>query len=141
MKYVHVMQQFIKPEGGEKFAIWYMVVSDDKELHPGHHVMTPCTLEQAKAYAARIGAELVGTGAIQTIKVTKPAKPRNNQKSCKGVKRPNAKCLDDARKACGVKPYNQPGNYLMGDGYFSKSCRDKYGEYYWNLACKMVREE
>lgn len=139
MKYVHVMQQFIKPQGGEKFAVWFMVVSNDKQLPPGHYAMTPCTLEQAKVYAKSIDAELVGTDAEE-----KPVTvPRNGRKGkCMGVnKKPSAKCLNDARKACAVKPYNTPSNYLFGDGYFAQSCRDKYGERMWNMACEMVRAE
>ena len=137
MKYVHVMHQFIKPKDGEKFALWYMVVSNDKELPPGHYTMTPCTLDHAKAYAKRIDAELVGIGAMEN---PVPSAPRKGK--CKGVNnKPSAKCLDDARKACAVAPYNTPSNYLFGDSYFSKSCRDKYGDRRWDLACKMVREE
>lgn len=54
---------------------------------------------------------------------------------------PSKKCLDDARKIMGKKPYNQPGNYLVGDGYFARDCINRYGEAMWNAACKQVENE
>lgn len=61
------------------------------------------------------------------------------QKSTK--RQPSSKCLDDARKALGKYPYNEGTNYLVGDGYFSRSCRDKYGDRMWDEACEIVRKE
>lgn len=53
----------------------------------------------------------------------------------------SANCMKDARKALGVFPYDEPGNYLVGDGYFSRDCIGKYGEKMWNVACEIVRKE
>lgn len=53
----------------------------------------------------------------------------------------SANCMRDARKAAGVFPYDEPGNYLVGDGYFSRSCIGKYGEKMWNAACEQVQNE
>jgi hypothetical protein len=53
----------------------------------------------------------------------------------------SANCMRDARKALGVFPYDEPGNYLVGDGYFSRDCIGKYGEKMWNAACEQVQNE
>lgn len=53
----------------------------------------------------------------------------------------SANCMKDARKALGAYPYNEGTNYLVGDGYFSRSCRDKYGDRMWDEACEIVRKE
>lgn len=53
----------------------------------------------------------------------------------------SANCMRDARKALGVFPYDEPGNYLVGDGYFSRSCIGKYGQKMWDAACEQVRNE
>lgn len=54
---------------------------------------------------------------------------------------PSSSCMDAARKFCGVAPYNEPGNYIVGDGYFANDCRKKYGDKNWERACALVREE
>ena len=54
---------------------------------------------------------------------------------------PSAKCLKDARKALGAYPYNEGCNFLVGDGYFSRSCVDKYGSRQWEAALEQVRQE
>lgn len=54
---------------------------------------------------------------------------------------PSAKCLKDARKALGAYPYNEGCNFLVGDGYFSRSCVDKYGSRQWEAALEQVRNE
>ena len=54
---------------------------------------------------------------------------------------PSAKCLKDARKALGAFPYDQGCNFLVGDGYFSRSCVDKYGSRQWEAALEQVRQE
>ena len=54
---------------------------------------------------------------------------------------PSAKCLKDARKALGAAPYNEPGNFLVGDGYFSRDCINKYGQRQWDEACRLVLNE
>lgn len=53
----------------------------------------------------------------------------------------SANCMKDARKALGVFPYDEPGNYLVGDGYFSRSCISKYGQKMWDAACEQVQNE
>ena len=55
--------------------------------------------------------------------------------------KPSARAKSDARMLLGKGVYNTPGNYLFGDGYFAKSCLDKYGEKDWNAACEAVRLE
>ena len=54
---------------------------------------------------------------------------------------PSSSCMRDAKKACGVAPYDVPGNYLVGDGYFANDCRKKYGEKMWDYACELVRKQ
>lgn len=69
-----------------------------------------------------------------------PKQPKS--KAPQGAKpAPSSKCLKDARMAMGAAPYNEPGNYLVGDGYFSQSCVGKYGQRMWDTACEMVRKE
>jgi hypothetical protein len=83
--------------------------------------------------------------------ITMGAKPKAKQanhnrsatraRNAQGKPNPSSNCLRDARKACGVAPYNDSGNYLVGDGYFSNDCRKTYGDKMWDLACEMVRGE
>lgn len=63
---------------------------------------------------------------------TKPEKPK---------RLPSNSCMRDAKKALGLPPYDQPGNYLVGDGYFSLDCRRKYGDRMWDYACELLRKE
>lgn len=78
------------------------------------------------------------TNAVHEIPTSKPAsQPR-------APVRPvhvSANCMRDARKALGVFPYDEPGNYLVGDGYFSRSCIGKYGQKMWDAACEQVQNE
>lgn len=53
----------------------------------------------------------------------------------------SANCMKDARKALGVFPYDEPGNYLVGDGYFILSCIGKYSQKMWDAACEQVQNE
>lgn len=69
------------------------------------------------------------------LKTVYTSKEKQNKRS------PSSKCLDDARKSLGKYPYNEGTNYLVGDGYFSRSCRDKYGDHMWDEACEIVRKE
>lgn len=64
-----------------------------------------------------------------------------NERKNKPAVSPSAKCLKDARKALGAAPYNEPGNYLVGDGYFSRDCINKYGQRQWDEACRLVLNE
>ncbi len=48
------------------------------------------------------------------------------------------KMLDDARKGQGKKPYNEPGNFLVGDGYFAQDRINTYGKDRWEAACEIV---
>ena len=64
-----------------------------------------------------------------------------NERKNKPAGSPSAKCLKDARKALGAAPYNEPGNFLVGDGYFSRDCINKYGQRQWDEACRLVTNE
>lgn len=68
-----------------------------------------------------------------------PKKPANSMNY--GVRNINSNCLRDARKALGKKPYDGGGNYLVGDGYFSRDCANKYGDKQWQAALDLVRGE
>lgn len=47
-----------------------------------------------------------------------------------------AECQLDADKLMGVPPYDTFSNLVAHDGYFNKSCQDKYGEIMWAKAIK-----
>lgn len=73
-------------------------------------------------------------------KMPAPYSPRSPKAQGPSVG-PSAKCLKDARKALGAAPYNEPGNFLVGDGYFSQDCINKYGQRQWDEACRLVLKE
>ena len=66
---------------------------------------------------------------------------RKNERKNSPAVSPSVKCLKDARKALGAAPYNEPGNFLVGDGYFSRDCINKYGQRQWDEACRLVLNE
>lgn len=68
-----------------------------------------------------------------------PQKPANGMHY--PVSRPSHACLEAARKLMGKGQYNEPGNYLVGDGYFGNDCRKKFGEKNFEAACDIVRNE
>lgn len=147
-KYLHLIRQKITV-GPTVLKQYFMVVSNQDTLPPGHHTVVPCTYEMAVAHANEIGATIVGepyeedmsrteADVKQSYKnVVKKVKPKVEGKA----KQPSKACLNDARKAMGVAPYNQGVNYLVGDGYFAMSCIKKYGEVMWDRACEIVRGE
>ncbi|WII71745.1 hypothetical protein QJS83_14870 [Bdellovibrio sp. 22V] len=49
--------------------------------------------------------------------------------------------LKAARMIQGKPPYNTWTNYCYGDGYFARSCIDKFGEKMWEAANELVRGE
>lgn len=49
--------------------------------------------------------------------------------------------LKSARMIQGKPPYNTFTNYCYGDGYFARSCIDKFGEAMWAAANEIVRGE
>lgn len=108
----------------------------------------PETPEPAKAYpwegdkkvnviADEVPQPMQPMGTFQDL-VTRHIK---NERKNKPAVSPSAKCLKDARKALGAAPYNEPGNYLVGDGYFSRDCINKYGQRQWDEACRLVLNE
>ena len=72
-----------------------------------------------------------------------PVAPERPTAPAEPEKRVNvsSKCMRDARKALGAFPYNEPGNYLVGDGYFSRDCINKYGQKQWDEACRLVEAD
>lgn len=147
MKYVHFLtNSFNVTNSTEVFSMTYMVVSETRQLVPGHYTMTPVSYDQAKAYADKIGAEFIGCRLEQP--------PVNNRKQRKaetvihggrggGKSQVNIplKALDDARRIQGKGKYNTFTNFCYGDGYFARSCIDKYGERVWEKANEIVRGE
>lgn len=72
-----------------------------------------------------------------------PVAPQRATAPAEPEKRVNvsSKCMRDARKALGAFPYNEPGNILVGDGYFSRDCINKYGQKQWDEACRLVEAD
>ena len=149
MKYVHFLSNTFRPRGcTESFTMTYMVLSDHKQLKPGHHMMTPASYETAKTYADKVGAEFVGPAVEPVVEAAKNRKETRKEKVLFGGRSGGKsqgnvplKALDDARKIQGKGKYNSFTNYCYGDGYFARSCIDKYGEKVWEMANKIVSEE
>lgn len=116
-----------KKEQGKVMGAFREVISKVK-VTPKHSVEVPWTWNAPKVNVIADEANIIHD-----------PKERAKQNSTK--RQPSSKCLDDARKALGKYPYNEGTNYLVGDGYFSRSCRDKYGDRMWDEACEIVRKE
>lgn len=147
MKYVHFLTNSFRPSRStQMFTMTYMVVSEHKQLQPGQYTMTPASYEQAKVYADKIGAKFVGC-KVDELQVTrakdKPAEKVMHGGRGGGKSHGNIplKALDDARKIQGKGKYNTFTNFCYGDGYFARSCIDKYGERVWQMANEIVSGE
>lgn len=123
-----------KKDQGRVMGAFREVVSKVK-VTPKHTVEVPWTWGGAdvEAFAKEV------LPFVPSPKEVSPKRAANAQGNSKH--QPSSKCLDDARKALGKYPYNEGTNYLVGDGYFSRSCRDKYGDRMWDEACEIVRKE
>lgn len=103
----------------------------------------PESLEPAKVYPWE-GDKKVNVIADEVPQEVKPntfTQLVERHQKVKPAVGPSAKCLKDARKALGAAPYNEPGNFLVGDGYFSRDCINKYGQRQWDEACRLVLNE
>lgn len=123
-----------KKEQGRVMGAFREVISKVK-VTPKHTVEVPWTWGGAdvEAFAKEV------LPFVPSSKEVPPKRVPNAQDHSK--RSPSSKCLDDARKALGKYPYNEGTNYLVGDGYFSRSCCDKYGDRMWEDALEQVRQE
>lgn len=96
-----------------------------------------CITELEEGFSVKPESLLFHLNAYK--KLLAATKPVVNIKGTVQIPKLNRNCVEDAKKACGVYPYNEGSNYLAGDGYFSRSCIDKYGEKQWKQACDLVR--
>lgn len=143
MKYVHFIVNTFRPSRStQMFTVTYMVLSDTRQLPPGQYTLVPATYDQAKQYADSIGAEFIGCKPDPVEQPKVKAKlfhgGRGGGKSQANVP---LKALDDARKIQGKGKYNTFTNYCFGDGYFARSCIDKYGAKVWEMANEIVSGE
>ena len=81
------------------------------------------------------------TQLVERSKTKSKVNPKQAQGRAPTRPMPSSSCLRDAKKARGVFPYDEPGNYLVGDGYFARDCISKYGEKMWDYACELVRKQ
>lgn len=139
----------VREEGLDKAYDWFMELSKTENLNPReqmHIVLLAGGIRESVEQGFKNSVEVPWTWDAPKVNViadeaniihgTKELPKQNNTK-----RQPSSKCLDDARKALGKYPYNEGTNYLVGDGYFSRSCRDKYGDRMWDEACEIVRKE
>lgn len=139
----------VREEGLDKAYDWFMELSKTENLNPReqmHIVLLAGGIRESVEQGFKNSVEVPWTWNAPKVNVIADeaniihgTKELPKQKSTK--RQPSSKCLDDARKALGKYPYNEGTNYLVGDGYFSRSCRDKYGDRMWNEACEIVRKE
>lgn len=139
----------IREEGLDKAYDWFMELSKTENLNPReqmHIVLLAGGIRESVEQGFKNSVEVPWTWNTPKVNVIADeaniihgTKALPKQKSTK--RQPSSKCLDDARKALGKYPYNEGTNYLVGDGYFSRSCRDKYGDRMWDEACEIVRKE
>lgn len=139
----------VREEGLDKAYDWFMELSKTENLNPReqmHIVLLAGGIRESTEQGFKNSVEVPWTWNAPKVNVIADeaniihgTKEIPKQKSTK--RQPSSKCLDDARKALGKYPYNEGTNYLVGDGYFSRSCRDKYGDRMWDEACEIVRKE
>ena len=139
----------VREEGLDKAYDWFMELSKTENLNPReqmHIVLLAGGIRESVEQGFKKSVEVPWTWNAPKVNVIADeaniihgTKEIPKQKSTK--RQPSSKCLDDARKALGKYPYNEGTNYLVGDGYFSRSCRDKYGDRMWDEACEIVRKE
>lgn len=139
----------VREDGLDKAYDWFMELSKTENLNPReqmHIVLLAGGIRESVEQGFKNSVEVPWTWKAPKVNVIadeaniiRDPKERAKQNSTK--RQPSSKCLDDARKALGKYPYNEGTNYLVGDGYFSRSCRDKYGDRVWNEACEIVRKE
>lgn len=139
----------VREEGLDKAYDWFMELSKTENLNPReqmHIVLLAGGIRESMEQGFKNSVEVPWTWNAPKVNVIADeaniihgTKELPKQKSTK--RQPSSKCLDDARKALGKYPYNVGTNYLVGDGYFSRSCRDKYGDRMWDEACEIVRKE
>lgn len=139
----------VREDGLDKAYDWFMELSKNENLKPReqmHIVLLAGGIRESVEQGFKNSVEVPWTWNVPKVNVIADeaniihgTKEIPKQKSTK--RQPSSKCLDDARKALGKYPYNEGTNYLVGDGYFSRSCRDKYGDRMWDEACEIVRKE
>lgn len=139
----------VREDGFDKAYDWFMELSKTENLNPReqmHIVLLAGGIRESVEQGFKNSVEVPWTWNAPKVNVIADeaniihgTKELPKQKSTK--RQPSSKCLDDARKALGKYPYNEGTNYLVGDGYFSRSCRDKYGDRMWDEACEIVRKE
>ena len=139
----------VREDGLDKAYNWFMELSKTENLNPReqmHIVLLAGGIRESVEQGFKNSVEVPWTWNAPKVNVIADeaniihgTKEIPKQKSTK--RQPSSKCLDDARKALGKYPYNEGTNYLVGDGYFSRSCRDKYGDRMWDEACEIVRKE
>ena len=139
----------VREDGLDKAYNWFMELSKTENLNPReqmHIVLLAGGIRESVEQDFKNSVEVPWTWNAPKVNViadeaniihgTKEIPKQNSTK-----RQPSSKCLDDARKALGKYPYNEGTNYLVGDGYFSRSCRDKYSDRMWDEACEIVRKE
>lgn len=139
----------VREDGLDKAYDWFMELSKTENLNPReqmHIVLLAGGIRESVEQGFKNSVEVPWTWNAPKVNVIADeaniihgTKELPKQKRTKS--QPSSKCLDDARKALGRYPYNEGTNYLVGDGYFSRSCRDKYGYRMWDEACEIVRKE
>ncbi len=117
--------------------IGYVCVCPTDTMSTGYHAVTSMTFDEAKETAKKNGYTFIDS----RIKDQKAATEEKVQKAAPGKRMPSAKCLDDARRIQGKGKYRTMMNFCYGDGYFARSCIDKYGEAMWKEANEIVRKE
>lgn len=129
----------IREDGLDKAYDWFMELSKTENLNPReqmHIVLLAGGIRESVEQGFKNSVEVPWTWNAPKVNVIADeaniihgTKELPKQKSTK--RQLSSKCLDDARKALGKYPYNEGTNYLVGDGHFSRSCRDKYGDRMW----------
>lgn len=139
----------VREDGLDKAYDWFMELSKTENLNPReqmHIVLLAGGIRESVEQGFKNSVEVPWTWNAPKVNVIADEAniihdPKERAKQNSTKRQPSGKCLDDARKALGKYPYNEGTNYLVGDGYFSRSCRDKYGDSMWDEACQIVRKE
>lgn len=139
----------VREDGLDKAYDWFMELSKTENLNPReqmHIVLLAGGIRESVEQGFKNSVEVPWTWNTPKVNVIADEAniihdPKERAKQNSTKRQPSSKCLDDARKALGKYPYNEGTNYLVGDGYFSRSCRDKYGDRMWDEACEIVRKE
>lgn len=148
MNHIELMQLGMTLKGKEPFKLRpvrmrtrknSITQSRDLSVNEDRFIKVPCRIKDLEKDKRAVQKQRMRSLA-QEAKVMHGGRGGGKSVVAKAARVSEA-ALKDARMIQGKPPYNTWTNYYMGDGYFARSCIDKYGEAMWAAANEIVRGE